>query len=154
MPSDQTSCGGNCRCRQRAERQPELPLLLIVDDDPDYLDTLREALKATGKCRVTTASSAREGLRVLREQEPDAVLADQYMPGRTGTWLLENALKLHPHTRRMIISGRATKVVLQGAMNRAESQHYFHKVRDPRLLIREIIQQVQLAAHRRQLHHS
>jgi CheY-like chemotaxis protein len=143
MPDDRnTPCGGNCRCRQRAERQPELPLLLIVDDDPDFLGTLAEAVEQTGTCRVITATSAAEALRRLREHEPVAVLTDHYMPKRTGTGLLADLKERFPRVRRLLMSGRATKTVLASAINRAEVQHYLPKQMRPKLLIDAVTRQL------------
>ena len=138
-----TSCGGNCRCRRQTERPPaELPLLLIVDDDEDFLDTLREALEQTGACRVVTATSAAEALQQLREHEPVAVLTDHYMPRRTGTGLLADLKERFPRIRRLLMSGRATKTVLASAINRAEVQHYVPKQMRPALLIDAVTRQL------------
>lgn len=52
--------------------------VLVVDDDPDILETLRIILEANGfHCR--TASSAEDGLVKFREQRPDVIIADLMM---------------------------------------------------------------------------
>lgn len=54
------------------------PTVLVVDDDPDVLMTLRLALEH--HCyEVTVASSAEEGLRHYKESRPDAVVVDLMM---------------------------------------------------------------------------
>ena len=65
--------------------------VLIVDDEPSICWTLTEALGDEGhQCR--TASTAEEGLGVAREFQPDVVLLDVRLPGRSG---LETMGELH-----------------------------------------------------------
>lgn len=53
-------------------------VILYVDDDPDFLDSIRMVLEANGYV-VVTAGSAEEGLRAWRENTPDFILADLMM---------------------------------------------------------------------------
>jgi CheY-like chemotaxis protein len=54
--------------------------LLLVDDDNDIVDALRELLRAEGH-QVHTASTGEEGLVVLRASPlPDALILDVDMP--------------------------------------------------------------------------
>jgi CheY-like chemotaxis protein len=54
--------------------------LLLVDDDNDIVDALRELLRAEGH-EVHTASTGEEGLVVLRASPlPDALILDVDMP--------------------------------------------------------------------------
>ena len=57
--------------------------VLIVDDDPSILASLRQALAYEGY-RVTVAEDGRAALRVAREQPPDIVVLDVMMPGLDG----------------------------------------------------------------------
>ena len=56
----------------------------MIDDDPDIGDVARLALEQLGPYAVVTASSGEEGLRLGREQRPDAILLDVMMPGMDG----------------------------------------------------------------------
>ena len=57
--------------------------ILIVDDEPSICWTLTEALSDDGhECRQ--ASSAEEGLRLAAEFQPQVVLLDVRLPGRSG----------------------------------------------------------------------
>ena len=56
----------------------ERPLVLYIDDDPDYLDAVRAIVEATGYDMVG-AGTAEEGLRLYVETTPDLMLVDLMM---------------------------------------------------------------------------
>jgi two-component system KDP operon response regulator KdpE len=72
----------------------DLPLLLIIDDDPDQLALARVAALRAGGMRVITAESGAEALIQLQAREalgrrpPDLVLTDLKMPNMDGIDLL------------------------------------------------------------------
>lgn len=49
--------------------------VLVIDDDPDFLDYVTIVLSANGY-RVRTARSAGEGLEMMRQDLPDLVMLD------------------------------------------------------------------------------
>lgn len=53
--------------------------ILIVDDDPDMVESMRLILESRGY-ETSSASSAEEGLTSARAQRPDLVLLDVMMP--------------------------------------------------------------------------
>jgi len=54
------------------------PLILCIDDDPDYLDAVQVILEANGYAMVQ-AATAEEGLRAFKEQNPDLIIVDLMM---------------------------------------------------------------------------
>ena len=54
--------------------------VLIVDDDPDFVEIMRLILKAQGY-EIVTASSGNKALEAMRESPPDLVLLDVMMTG-------------------------------------------------------------------------
>jgi len=56
------------------------PLILVVDDDPDFVEAGRIVLEAAGY-KVTSAASGDEALRVMRRERPDLVILDVMMSG-------------------------------------------------------------------------
>ena len=58
-------------------------LVLVVDDDPDILQTLALCLSTEGY-RVTTASNGQEALDLLHKERPACVLLDLMMPVMDG----------------------------------------------------------------------
>jgi DNA-binding response OmpR family regulator len=65
------------------ERPNESRLVLVVDDDPDILQTLALCLSTEGY-RVLMASNGQEALDVLSRERPSAVLLDLMMPVMDG----------------------------------------------------------------------
>jgi len=57
--------------------------ILAVDDDPDMCEIVSLALRRHGY-EVKTATSALEGLKVMKQFEPDAVIVDKIMPEMDG----------------------------------------------------------------------
>lgn len=76
--------------RRSADEKPEYPRatvhsarVLVVDDDPDTLDVVTEAL-ATEGWDVVRASSGREALDLAQRSPPDLAVVDLIMPEVTG----------------------------------------------------------------------
>jgi two-component system, OmpR family, alkaline phosphatase synthesis response regulator PhoP len=59
------------------------PKILIVDDDPDFVEITSRILK-TRPYQVTAASNGEEGVKKIREQKPDLILLDIMMPKKDG----------------------------------------------------------------------
>jgi CheY-like chemotaxis protein len=58
--------------------------ILVVDDDPQTLDTVRDILRGAGY-EVATARSGRDALgRLLDEQQPALIILDMRMPVMDG----------------------------------------------------------------------
>ena len=80
--------------------------ILLVDDDPALLQALPQAisLRMTG-VQVQTAGEASIALRLLQEQEYDAIVSDIKMPGMDGLTLLNKIVAQHPETPVILITG-------------------------------------------------
>lgn len=65
--------------------------LLIVDDDPDVADTLREVLTLESYT-VRIAHDGEEGLRMVRDRHPNAILLDVEMPVLDGPGMVYDML--------------------------------------------------------------
>jgi CheY-like chemotaxis protein len=57
--------------------------ILVVDDDPDIVDTTKMVLESKGY-QVVTARDGIEGLATLRAEKPDLVILDLLMPKMDG----------------------------------------------------------------------
>jgi CheY-like chemotaxis protein len=75
--------------------------VLVVDDDEGNLDYFAMALRAYG-ARVATASTAVEGLRLVKEQRPHVVLSDIAMVGHDGYWLVREIRRLADESIRSV----------------------------------------------------
>jgi len=69
--------------------------ILVIDDDPDVLDTTRLFLENRG-FEVVTASDPDEGMRQAKDSKPDVIVLDVMMPhGTEGFhWLWK--IRRHP----------------------------------------------------------
>jgi len=82
----------------------DLPLVLVIDDDPDQLDLARVAAHRAGGIRSMGAESGAEAMilldarRAMRLPAPDLVLTDLKMPEMSGLELIE-ALRKRPEMK-------------------------------------------------------
>ena len=114
------------------------PVILTIDDDPAVLGAIDRDLRQhyRHEYRVMKASSASEGLetaQALAERHiPVAMfIVDQRMPEMSGIDLLREAMKLHPDSRRVLLTAYAdTEVAIKG-INEIGLDHYLMKPWDP-----------------------
>jgi len=114
------------------------PVIWTVDDDPDVLRAVERDLRQQygSRFRVLRADSGGSALGALRElqlrNEPVALfLVDQRMPGMTGVEFLEEALKLYPDARRVLLTAYADTDAAIRAINSVRIDHYLMKPWDP-----------------------
>jgi PAS domain S-box-containing protein len=69
--------------------------VLVVDDDVDTLEAVRQLLEQAG-ARVSTASSASEAFQAFTGEPPDVLLSDIGMPGEDGISLIRRVRDLDP----------------------------------------------------------
>jgi len=73
--------------------------ILIVDDDEQVLFVMRNTLrKLADACEVMTASSGREALEIVKENDFALILTDLRMADMDGIELTERIAKLCPET--------------------------------------------------------
>jgi DNA-binding NtrC family response regulator len=105
------------------------PPILIVDDEPEILYSLRGLLRK--EFDVHTATSAYEGIQVLRRQPIHVVLTDQRMPQTTGVEFLKQVRGEHPDAIRLIFTGYADIKAVIDAINQGNVYRYLTKPWDP-----------------------
>ena len=74
----------------------KLPVILLIDDEPDIRKTIGRRLEREGFA-VVLAASGEEGLRLATAQQPDLVLLDIMMPKMKGRDVCAR-LKSNPST--------------------------------------------------------
>jgi DNA-binding NarL/FixJ family response regulator len=88
---------------RRSKRTKRISVL-VVDDHPLWLDTLRKVLEHGG-CRVVAeASRADEAIRVAGETQPDVVVMDVNLPGVDGIAATRQLLDRTPNVRVLALS--------------------------------------------------
>jgi DNA-binding response OmpR family regulator len=68
--------------------------ILVVDDEPNIVQTLRDRLEMN-EYKVVTACNGKEGLETALQEKPDVILLDVIMPIMDGHEMLE-ALRRQP----------------------------------------------------------
>ena len=96
--------------------------LLLVDDEPNIVASLKRLFRRDGHV-ILTASSGAEGLSLLSQHKVDVIISDQRMPGMTGVEFLRVAKVNYPDTIRIVLSGytelqSVTDAINEGAVYR------------------------------------
>jgi DNA-binding NtrC family response regulator len=82
-----------------------MPRVLLVDDDPDVLESLADWLRHEHEVRV--AHGVPQALAALAEgPPPDVVVTDYDMPPHSGEDLLSVVAALYPEACRVLYTGR------------------------------------------------
>lgn len=81
--------------------------VLIVDDEEVIRDVCAQILEAEG-CRVTTAATAHEALRLVEQDSFDAVVTDIMMPDMSGLELLQAIAGKGGSVGTVVITGLGT----------------------------------------------
>ena len=113
------------------------PVLVAVDDDRDALGKITHELndRYGTYYRVVCEGSPEAGMRVLRRlkeagEEVAVVLADQWMPGMTGTEFLARARQLYPDAKRALLfewRNRTAREPILQAMALGQIDYYVSK---------------------------
>lgn len=126
--------------------------ILIVDDEPEMLRLLDRNMKRLGYS-VQTASSGREGLRLIEETIFDLVISDMAMENINGIELLERAQSLYPYLPFIIITGVGTIESAVEAIKKG-AYHYITKpfqMREMEILVQRALEHGSLNRELRQL---
>lgn len=75
--------------------------VLVVEDDPATLDSMRQLLIRSGYA-VTAAASGEEALRVIEMSPPDVAFVDLQLPGIDG-FEVANQLRSAPTPKRPLV---------------------------------------------------
>jgi CheY-like chemotaxis protein len=101
--------------------------VLFVDDEPNVLEAVQRTLRKRIDLRI--AAGAAEGLRVLRQEGPFAlVISDMRMPEMDGAQFLSRVREESPDSVRMILSGQAD---LQATIATVNEGHIFRFLSKP-----------------------
>ena len=110
-------------------------LILVVDDDPDILQTLALCLSTEGY-GVLMASNGQEALDILRQQHPACILLDLMMPVMDG-WQFVSELEHRGWRKAPLLILSADRAV-QGHATRLHADAYLAKPFDLDELLRQV----------------
>ncbi len=108
--------------------------VLLVDDDPDYLQATALVLEREGH-NVLLAASGEEALQVLRQSPVELCLLDYVMPGMNGQQVVEALRKFAPMVQVILQTGYANEQPPRELLKRLDIQGYFDKSEGPEKLL-------------------
>jgi len=76
--------------------------ILLVDDDPEIVESMRTVLESRGY-QILVARDGNQGLVMAEGEEPDLVVLDMMMPKRSGFLVLEKLRRSRPNPMRVIM---------------------------------------------------
>ena len=86
--------------------------ILLADDEPDLLESLRDLLAVVlPGAEVTPAHDGLEALHALEGARFDLIITDFRMPGLTGTELMRRALHVAPGVPTILLTAYGLEVV-------------------------------------------
>jgi len=105
----------------RAAAMPEEKHTVVaIDDDPLAIELVRASLEPEG-WTVLDAATGREGLALIKEQQPSAVLLDLLMPGMDGFEVVE-VLRADPDTKSIPVVILTSKSMTQQDKERLQGR--------------------------------
>src|SRR4051794_23780776 len=102
--------------------------VLLVDDDSDILTSMQAAFEPTG-ATIETANNGNKAVELAEKNQPDLVVLDMMLPGRSGFLVLEKIKARNPKGSKphvIMITGN------QGARHKMSAEslgvsEYLHK---------------------------
>ena len=102
--------------------------ILIVDDDPDLLETLRVLLEVDGRRAVHAVETAQEARQLLASDQPlDLIISDLRLGEDYGIDLLREASALRPGLPRILLTGYGAEGIARSGIRVGDADHIFQK---------------------------
>ena len=109
--------------KAKATPVPAGASVLVVDDSVAIRTVLKDLLAERGMKDVLEAGSVEEALAVFTEHRPRLVFLDMVMPKHSGMTFLQNALRMEPRTKVVLMTALApddkeiTVAIAEGAFD-------------------------------------
>ena len=100
--------------------------LLLVDDEPEVLESLRRSLRREPYHLLAT-TSPHQALELLDSEPVDLLISDIDMPEMSGLELIARARAAHPGVVRVLLTGDASLESALRAINDGEVHRYLTK---------------------------
>lgn len=118
---------------------------LLVDDDTAYLEVLKFFLEREGSIECRTATSAKEALEMLSEQDLEVVVSDYLMPEMDGIELLKIVRAQGLDLPFILLTARGREDVAIEALN-SGADFYVTKGGDPKAQYVDIVNMIRRSA--------
>jgi DNA-binding NtrC family response regulator len=117
-----------------------IPVVLVAEDEPDILESVRDILEAFAGVRCVLATSGTEAMEKLDEPRLDLILSDFKMPGLNGVQVLEQAARRRPNVPRILMTAFPDLEVAIEAINQAKVDAFLVKPLDPAQVVERVQQ--------------
>jgi len=111
--------------------------LLIVDDEPNVISSLKRQLRKED-FTIFSAGSGIEGISLLDDQDVGVVISDMMMPGMDGIAFLNLVKERKPDTVRLLLTGHGSMENAVDAINRSRIFEYLIKPWEANKLINSL----------------
>ncbi|MBI5144788.1 MAG: response regulator [Candidatus Omnitrophica bacterium] len=92
------------------------PKILIVDDEVDVRDRIKNFLRRKIECDIQEASSGRQALEMIDKETFDLILLDIKMQGLSGIDVLKKTKAAHPEMDILMITAYDSQQVAREAL--------------------------------------
>jgi len=116
--------------------KPDIPTILVVDDDENILQVLEARLLSAGLSPLL-ADRAETALEMLADEPVDLIVSDVKMPGMGGRGLLKEVMENWPHIPIIMLTAHGTIPDAVGSIL-AGAADYLTKPFDGKDLVRKI----------------
>ena len=99
--------------------------VLVVDDEPDILRSF--SFNYGDEFTLLTASGGAPALELLAAHDAAVIVADQRMPGMSGTEFLERSMTSRPDAIRIVLTGYTDIEAIVNAVNKSRIYRYVTK---------------------------
>jgi thioredoxin reductase (NADPH) len=114
------------------------PVILTIDDEPQVLNAVERDLRSHFRSayrivKSTSGAEALEAVHQLKEREATIALflADERMPGMSGTEFLAQAQAVYPDARKVLLTAYADTAAAISGINDVGLDYYLMKPWDP-----------------------
>ncbi|WP_272701097.1 sigma-54-dependent transcriptional regulator [Desulfovibrio sp. Fe33] len=116
--------------------KPDIPTILVVDDDENILQVLEARLLSSGLSPLL-ADRAETALEMLADEPVDLIVSDVKMPGMGGRGLLKEVMENWPHIPIIMLTAHGTIPDAVGSIQDGAAD-YLTKPFDGKELVRRI----------------
>src|SRR5438105_2712976 len=95
---------------------PACPRVLVVDDEPQLVEAIRDFIEGNLDCHLTIAASLKEAKKILSTQPVELLVTDVKLPDGDGTDLLPALRKHQPLAEAIVITGAPSVEVTINAL--------------------------------------
>lgn len=124
--------------RSLAQIQMKLPVIFVIDDDPQVLRAISRDLKREFRkhYKILSTDSTKEALEFLNDmankgEEVALFISDQKMPEMLGVDFLNKTKQLYPEAKRVLLTAYSDMEAAIRAINEIQLDYYLLKPWDP-----------------------